>query len=42
MGVEGGELGMGSNGVKGSVVALVALVFPNVDFSAEEQVSMVS
>lgn len=29
--VEGGEVGMGGNRVKGGVVALVALVFPDVD-----------
>lgn len=30
-GVEGGEVGVGGDGVERSVVALIALVFPDVD-----------
>lgn len=29
--VEGGEVGVGGDGVEGGVVAVVALVFPDVD-----------
>jgi hypothetical protein len=31
--VEGGELGMAGDGVEGGVVAVVALVFPDMDCS---------
>lgn len=36
--VEGGEVGMGGNRVKGGVVALVALVFPDVDYCQRRNV----
>ena len=33
LGIEGGEVGVVSNGVEGGVVAVVALVFPYMDFN---------
>ena len=37
VGIEGGKVGMGGNGMKRGMISMVALIFPNMDWNKGSQ-----